>query len=133
MFDTSLNHNSYINTDSLRDTFYFAPFPANSKGTQLHISESLVGGYGICASSPHTEFLRNAILNYNSTLQQYYYLKGATFSEDKYSDLPSFPFCNQQWPNEVEIVMEYQLSSYLSGDADNISDITSAMQYELEK
>lgn len=133
MFDTSLNHNSYINTDSLRDTFYFAPFPANSKGTQLHISESLVGGYGICASSPHTEFLRNAILNYNSTLQQYYYLKGATFSEDKYSDLPSFPFSNQQWPNEVEIVMEYQLSSYLSGDADNISDITSAMQYELEK
>lgn len=133
MFDTSLNYNAYINTDSLKNTFYFAPFPANSKGKQLYVCESLVGGFGICAASPHAEFLRDALINYNSNLQQYNYLKGAAFSEKEYADLPTFPFCNQEWPNEVEIVMEYQLSAYLSGVSHNISDITAAMQEELEK
>ena len=133
MFDTSLNYNSYINTDSLRNTFYFAPFPANHRGEQLYASESYVGGLSISAASEYTVFLKNVLVNYNNKLQQYNNSKRTAFSDEKFSDLPVFPFCNQEWPNEVEIVMEYQLSSYLSGATESISDITGAMQAEIEK
>ena len=53
--------------------------------------------------------------------------------DQEFWDLPSFPLCNQGWPNEVEIVMEKKVSEYLTHKISSVSEITEAMQRELEK
>lgn len=133
MFSTSLNYSSEVDTETKKQKFFFAPLPANHRGQQLYVSESLVGGYGIYAGSPHGEYLKKVLMDYNDNIEEDSYRKGAAFSEEKYRKLPAFYFCNQGWPNEVEIVMENKLAAYLSGAVKSIEDITAAMQRELEK
>ncbi len=133
MITTSLYYSSEVDTEEKKQKFFFAPLPANHRGQQMYVSESLVGGYGIYAGSTQGEYLKKALMDYNDNIEEDFYRKGAAFSEEKYRELPAFYFCNQGWPNEVEIVMENKLAAYLSGAVKSIEDITASMQKELEK
>ena len=129
---TSLSYSSAVTTE-MQEDFCFIPLPANQRGEPICISESLIGGFGVYSGSPQKEYLVEKMREFykNSTFND-----GGrhTFTEEKYWDSPVYYFCNQGWPNEVEIVMEKKIGEYLAGDMKgDIRDIIEAMQAELLK
>jgi len=129
---TSLSYSSVMLPD-IEGSFGFMPLPANKRGEPLCISESLIGGFGVYSGSPRKEYLTEKMRDFYDKLT--FQDMGRQFlAEEKYQDCPVYPFCNQGWPNEVEVVMENKIREYLAGGMKgDISDITEAMQAELMK
>lgn len=129
---TSLSYNSVMTPDT-EETFGFMPLPANNRGEPLCVSESLIGGFGVYSGSPQKEYLTEKMKDYYDRLT-FRDMGRLSIAEEKYQDCPVYPFCNQGWPNEVEVVMENKIREYLAGGMKgDISDITEAMQAELMK
>ena len=128
---TSLYYSSILDGEDAEKTFGFIPLPANRRGEQLCISEGLIGGFGVYAGSGQKESLVQVLTDFyehDLTCQD---MGRHLFTEKAYWDLPVYYFCNQGWPNEVEVVMENKILEYLSGADMQVSDITAAMQAEL--
>ena len=129
---TTLSYSSVI-TPEHREDFGFIPLPANPKGEPLCISESLIGGFGVYSGSSEKEFLVEKMKEYCDGLA-FNDLGSRSLAGEEYKDCPAYYFCNQGWPNEVEVVMEKKIQEYLAGGLKGeISGITRAMQAELEK
>ena len=129
---TSLHYDSVMLPDT-EESFCFMPLPANRRGEPLCISESLIGGFGVYSGSPQKDYLVEKMRDYYNQLT--FRDKGRkAFVEEKYQNCQVYPFCNQGWPNEVEVVMENKIREYLAGGMKgDVSDITEAMQAELMK
>ena len=129
---TSLSYSSVMTPD-IQEDFVFIPLPANQRGEPICVSESLIGGFGVYSGSPQKDFLVKKMKDFyeNADFNDW---GRRTYAEEKYWDCPVYYFCNQGWPNEVEIVMEKKIGEYLAGDMKgDISGITEAMQAELLK
>jgi raffinose/stachyose/melibiose transport system substrate-binding protein len=110
------------------------PLPANNRGEQLYYSRGAIGGICIGSGTKEAELCREI-------LEEVIWENDEDLKKDPneqiqgsyYETIPYFHLCNQAWKNEVEIVMETKLYEYLSETDGKITDITKAMQLELDK
>lgn len=126
------------------NNFGFFPLPGNDRGKKIRCSIGEMGGVGIYSGTEHMELckeiLNEVVWPVTETERENVengfedYGPSSFYTVDGNYDTESwFPPCNQEWINEVEIVLEEKLGEYITGHSITILDITKAMQAELEK
>ena len=125
---------SYARQNQQTDDFGFFPLPANKRGEQQYICAADLGGIGIYSGTAHPELCKKLMTDIIwKKLESSYSDFADRKTQVSYQDLPALPFCNQGWPNEVEIVMEKKLQQLLTNSDITVPDITEAMQANLMK
>lgn len=126
------------------DSYGFCALPANKRGENTYWSMGNYRGIGVYAETEKLEECKEILSavfwnrehgNYESwsAMQRQQYKE--VFQELNQAEKAQnyIPVCNQEWNNEVEVVMEKLVIDYLTGGEVTIEDITSAMQEELDR